>query len=179
MHVRVVPYDPAWPGQFAAEAQTLRAVFGAELLALHHIGSTSVPGLAAKPVIDILPVVRGIGRVDGLNAALQAIGYDGLGEYGIPGRRYFRKGGDDRTHQLHCFQAGDPEVARHLAFPAYLRAHPEVAADYGRLKATLAARFPEDIEGYMDGKDAFVKAAERDALTWYQRVGAGEERSWP
>jgi GrpB-like predicted nucleotidyltransferase (UPF0157 family) len=168
MHVRVVPYNGEWVSLFRQEAELLRPVFGDELVDIHHIGSTSVPRLAAKPIIDILPVVRHIERVDDRNDAMQALGYEPMGELGIPGRRYFRKGGDDRTHQVHAFQVDDlHNIERHLVFRDYLRAHPDVAAQYAALKIELSQRFPEDILGYSDGKDAFVKATERAALLWY------------
>jgi len=168
MNVRVVPYSSAWVGLFEQEAALLRGVFGDELVVIHHIGSTSVPGLQAKPIIDMLPLVRQIERVDGFNDAMRDLGYEAMGELGIPGRRYFRKGGDDRTHQAHVFQRDDPNVERHLAFRDYLRAHSAVAVEYGILKARLAQQFPQDIYGYMDGKDAFIKAAEREAVLWYR-----------
>ncbi len=168
MQVRVVPYNTEWVDLFEREAALIRGVFGEELLAIQHIGSTSVPGLQAKPIIDMLPLVRSIERVDSFNEAMRALGYEPLGEFGIAGRRYFRKGGYDRTHQAHVFQFDDPAVERHLAFRDYLRAHPQVAAQYGALKAELARQFPEDIEGYSNGKDALVKAIERDALLWYR-----------
>ena len=95
------------------------------------------------------------------------LGYECMGEFGIPGRRYFRKGGENRTHQIHVFAEADGRnVARHLAVRDYLRAHPQRAREYGALKAALAARYPEDIGAYCDGKDAFVRALERDALIW-------------
>lgn len=170
MHVRVVEHDPRWVEMFEQEAERLRAVFGDLLLAIHHIGSTSVPGLAAKPIIDMLPVVRDIAAVDALNDQMAALGYEAMGELGLPGRRYFRKGGDDRTHQLHAYQLDSRQsIDRHLAFRDYLRAHPAVAQAYGELKTGLAAQFPEDIYGYMDGKDQFVKQVERQALEWYQQ----------
>jgi GrpB-like predicted nucleotidyltransferase (UPF0157 family) len=172
MHVRVVHYCSEWALLFEQEAALIRGVSGDELVAIHHIGSTSVPGLQAKPIIDMLPVARQIEQVELFNEGMQALGYEALGEFGIPGRRYFRKGGDDRTHQAHVFQVGDPGVERHLAFRDYLRAHPEVAAEYGVLKAGLAQQFPEDINRYVDGKDAFVKAAEQEALRWYRARGA-------
>lgn len=91
-----------------------------------------------------------------------------MGEFGIPGRRYFRKGGDHRTHQLHVFQAGDRKnILRHLAVRDYLRACPAEREAYGALKRWLAGQYPEDIEGYCDGKDSFVRALERRALDWY------------
>jgi len=169
----VVEYDPEWPAMFEAEAKRLAGVFGANLLAIHHIGSTSVPGLKAKPIIDILPVVKDIAAVDGLMCKMAAIGYEGLGENGLPGRRYFRKGGDRRTHQIHAYAvSSESEIERHLAVPAYLRTHPGVAHEYRELKSRLAELYLEDIFGYMDGKDAFVKAMEKEALAWRRTLGA-------
>ncbi len=171
--VRVVPYQAGWPAMFREEAARLEAVFGPELIALHHIGSTSVPGLQAKPIIDMLPEVRDIEDVDGLNEALSRLGYQAWGEYGIAGRRYFSKGGEiHRTHQMHCFQHDNPGIERHIAFRDYLIAHPDEAEAYGRLKDALAQQFPTDIVGYMDGKDAFIKEMERKALAW--RAAAGQ-----
>lgn len=172
--VRVVPYDPAWPRQFLEEAERLQAVFGRELVDIHHIGSTSVPGLAAKPIIDILPVVRDIGVVDRFNGAMGEMGYEAKGELGLPGRRYFRRthvrdGFVCHSHHVHVYALGNPEIDRHLAFRDYLRANPEVARRYAELKQELARRFPRDIEGYMDGKDAFIKDVERTALAWWRR----------
>ncbi len=164
--VRVAPYDERWPALFAAEETRLSEVFGSLAAAIHHIGSTSVPGLAAKPIVDILVEVIDVGAVDGLGQAMSVLGYEAMGEFGLPGRRYFRKGGDQRTHQVHVFAAGSSEAVRHLAFRDYLRAHPEEAAAYGRLKTELARRHPTDIQAYMDGKDVFVKELEARALAW-------------
>ncbi len=169
-HIRVTAYNSAWPAAYEKEAQQIRKALDGLLVEIHHIGSTAVPGLMAKPVIDILPVVRDIEMVDARNPAMEALGYECMGEFGIPGRRYFRKGGNDRTHQVHVFAADSrEEINRHLAVRDYLRAHPNVAAEYGRLKAALAARFPEDIDGYCDGKDGFVKRLEAVALHWMQK----------
>ena len=171
MKVRVVQYNPEWPAMFAAGAAQLSAVFGHHLVAIHHIGSTSVPGLKAKPIIDILPVVDDITVVDKLTPEMAALGYEGLGEYGLPGRRYFRKGGDNRTHQVHAYDiTSAKEIGRHLAVRDYLRTHPAVAREYGELKELLARQYPEDITGYSNGKDAFVKALEREALEWRRRL---------
>lgn len=169
-NVEVLAYNPDWPAQFVHEAERLRPVFGAELIGLHHIGSTAVPGLKAKPVIDILPEVSDIRRVDALNPAMEMLGYTVRGELGIPGRRFFsRQIGDVRTQHVHVFERGSPEIERHLSFRDYLRAHPAAARRYGELKTELAARFPQDIQAYMDGKDAFIRQTERLALTWYRR----------
>jgi GrpB-like predicted nucleotidyltransferase (UPF0157 family) len=166
--VIVVPYDAAWPAAFEAEARAVAAAMGENLVAIHHIGSTSVAALHAKPVIDMLPVVADIAAVDRRAAAMQALGYEAMGEFGIAGRRYFRRdnAAGQRTHQVHAFQVGSPHIERHLAFRDYLRAHPAVAARYGALKSELAAAHPHDIEAYMDGKDAFIKETEAAALIW-------------
>lgn len=166
----VVPYDPTWVQAYQHEAAKIGALFGDELLATHHIGSTSIPGLSAKPVIDIMPVVRDITRVEAFNPGMIALGYEPRGENGIPGRRYFVKGGDaHRTHHVHVYEPDHPEVARHLDFRDYLIAHPDEAAAYGRLKAELAERFRNDILAYIDGKDAFIKEILRKAQDWRAR----------
>ncbi|MFG6117146.1 GrpB family protein [Halobacillus sp. MO56] len=167
--VEVVDYNKRWPEEFKKEAESLQDIMGSMLMYIHHIGSTSVAGLSAKPVIDIMPVVKKIEQVDQFNEAMEAIGYEAKGELGIPGRRYFRKGGDDRTHHVHVFQEGSPDIERHLAFRDYLRVHPEEAKAYGQLKTELARKFPNDIEAYMDGKDPFIKDRERRALVWYKK----------
>lgn len=168
-NIVVVPYDPVWPERFEQEAKAIKAILGDLLFELHHIGSTSVPGLAAKPVIDILPVVQDIKLVDSFNPQFEAIGYEPMGENGIPGRRFFRKGGaEHRSHHLHIFGKGNKTaIHRHLAFRDYLRAHPEIAKEYAFLKQSLAQKFPHDIDGYCDGKDAFIKHHEAIALDLY------------
>jgi GrpB-like predicted nucleotidyltransferase (UPF0157 family) len=128
----------------------------------------SVPQLDAKPIIDMMAVVRNIDRVDTYNSQMELIGYECMGEFGIPGRRYFRKGGDDRTHHVHVFEVNDNNVLRHLAFRDYLRTHRDDATRYASLKRELAEKFPNDIQAYMDGKDALVKDIEKKAVAWYQ-----------
>lgn len=166
-HIVVCDYTPSWEREYEREAARIAGVLGRNLKEIHHIGSTAVKGLKAKPVIDILPVVYRLDEVDGHRAQFEKLGYECLGEYGIPGRRYFRKGGDERTHQVHIFEHGNAmQILRHLAVRDYLRCHEEAAAAYGRLKAELARKYPYDIERYGDGKDAFVKALEEKALRW-------------
>lgn len=166
-HVTVTDYDPEWPREFAREAERLARVFGVNLAEIHHIGSTAVPGLAAKPVVDIMPVVYSLEAVDAARTGFERLGYEYLGEYGIPGRRYMRRGGDERTHQVHVFAVGNiVNITRHIAFRDYLCAHPDVRDEYAALKRALAARYPYDIEAYCDGKEAFVKRCEAAALAW-------------
>lgn len=170
-HIIVVDYDPCWEQQYLAEAKTIRAILGENCTALFHIGSTAVRGLKAKPIIDIMPVVCSIAAVDEKQGAFEEIGYEYLGEFGMAQRRYLRKGGDERTHQVHIFQETDRiNIERHLAVRDFLRAHSEIARQYGALKESLARRYPYDIEGYCDGKEAFVKDLEHQALRWKQNA---------
>lgn len=167
-HIIVSEYDPAWPLKYETEKEKIEAILEHNCIALYHIGSTSVPGLAAKPIIDIMAAVRSLEQADAAAEKFSRIGYEYLGEFGIPGRRYLRKGGDERTHQIHIFQADDRKnIERHLAFRDYLRTHEEERREYAALKKELARRFPYDIDGYCDGKEEFVRAMEKQALSQY------------
>ncbi|MFS0782189.1 GrpB family protein [Bacillus sp. 1P06AnD] len=166
--VEVRSYDARWVQHFSEEAEKLNLVFGDEIIDIHHIGSTSVPGLKAKPIIDIMPVVKDINKVDTYNNMMQEIGYEAKGENGIVQRRYFQKGGDYRSHHVHIYQVGSHEIKRHLAFRDYLKLHPNERELYGRLKETLARQFPDVIESYIKGKDYLIKEIELKALIWYE-----------
>jgi len=162
--IEVVPYDPDWPNLFRVEADRIVAVLGHEVVAIHHIGSTAIPGISAKPIIDMLVEVQDIKKIDDFNEEMIKRGYRPQGEFGIPGRRFFIKGGDaTRTHHIHTFQTGHPGIEQHLNFRDYMIAHPEEAQAYSRLKEELARRFPHDIEGYMAGKDGFIKEMDKKA----------------
>lgn len=169
--VDVVPYDALWSIMFGSEAEKLQRIFGDEVLEIYHIGSTSVVDLYAKPVIDLMPVSKDVSRIDRFNDAMETISYEAKGEYGIPGRRFFLKGGDDRTHHVHIFEAGSVHIGRHLAFRDYLREHAGEAASYSRLKLDLALRFPDDMDAYIEGKARFVQEIEQKALAWYREKG--------
>lgn len=168
MKVEVVPPNPKWAEEFEVESKQIILVMGENIIAIHHIGSTSIPGIYAKPVIDFLIEVKDICKTDEQSAAMVAIGYEAMGEYGLPGRRYFRKNSSPeiRTHNVHTYEVGSPEIARHLAFRDYMIAHPDAAWQYSELKRELARKYPQDIEGYMDGKDEFIKAMEKKALEY-------------
>ena len=167
MRVFVNKYDPNWAKMYEKEAKLIKDVFKEELLEIHHIGSTSVKGLKAKPIIDIMPLVKDIEKVDKFNDKMIKIGYEPMGEYGIPKRRYFRKGKAGRTHHVHVFEKDSTQAKRHLAFRDYLREHDKIAREYGDLKEKLAEKYPNDIESYMDGKNDFIKKYEKLALDWY------------
>jgi len=169
MRVVVVEHDPAWRDEFEEESQRIARVLGDRVLRLHHIGSTAIPGIFAKPVIDLLMEVENIVELDANSGAMEGLGYESMGEFGIPGRRYFRRNNavGDRTHQVHAFESRSPEIIRHLAFRDYMIAHWSEAQAYGDLKRNLAREFPEDIQGYMKGKDPFIKEHEARALVWW------------
>nr|WP_198520896.1 GrpB family protein [Alteribacter populi] len=165
--VIVVDYNSSWKEDFQKEAEKLTAVFGRQFMNIHHIGSTSVEGLAAKPIIDILIEVRDLNGVDVFNQSMKQLGYVARGENGIPGRRYFYKGeGKSRSHHIHVFQEGSEQVERHLAFRDYLREHRKESLRYAELKKNLSRRFPTDIESYLKGKVRFVEELERKAVYW-------------
>lgn len=139
MNITVVNYNPNWEKNYINEQQLIRQILKNELVECFHIGSTSVPNLKAKPIIDILLVVNNINKLDNYSFYFENIGYEIMGEFGIIGRRYFRKGGDNRTHQIHAFQYDNiQEIERHLAFRDYLRQNPKISKEYGELKSKLA-----------------------------------------
>ena len=166
--VEVSPYNNRWSSMFDKEANVLREIFGSQIVEIHHIGSTSVKGLNAKPVIDIMPVVKIIHKVDLFNEEMKKSGYEPVGENGLAGRRFFQKGGNNRSHHIHVYQLGNPEIDRHLAFRDYLREHLIVATQYGNLKEKLSQQFPSDIGSYIAGKEQLIVEIEHKALSWYR-----------
>lgn len=167
-HITVVNYDPEWPSKYVRERDYITEILKENCISIYHIGSTSVPGLAAKPIIDIMAVVRSLEKVDTVAEKFSEIGYEYLGEFGITGRRYLRKGGDERTHQIHIFQADDwNNIGRHLAFRDYMHTHEKERNEYAKIKKDLAQKFPYDIDGYCDGKENFVREMEERALAQY------------
>ncbi|MFJ7931392.1 GrpB family protein [Peribacillus sp. NPDC096448] len=172
--VEVVPYKKEWPKLFHDECQKLQDIFGPEMMNSYHIGSTSIPAIHAKPIIDILAVVKDVECVADFNKEMEGIGYDAMGENGMAGRRFFRKGGDERTHHIHMFQEGHEEISRHLAFRDYLLSHPDEAQKYSRLKQRLAAEFPMDIKGYVNGKNDFIKKVDEKAKDWAASLNEGD-----
>ena len=177
--IEVIEYDPSWPELFEVEAKQIQRALGPNCVAVHHIGSTAIPELSAKPVIDILPVVRNIQEVDNTTKAMESLGYEAKGENGIAFRRFFQKGGNLRTHHVHVYQEGDPEISRYLKFRDWMRTHPADAKKYGQLKAELAKKFPHDILQYCNGKDAFVASIDaKDGFDGWRMVKALTDREW-
>lgn len=168
--VEVQPYNDQWITKFEEEAVQLQNVFGSQIQKIHHIGSTAVKGLQAKPIIDMMIEVYDINLIVTYHAQMIAIGYKPKGENGIDKRRYFQKGGDNRTHHVHIFEIGSPDIVRHLAFRDYLRTHGDIAKMYGDFKERLSRSFPFDSKSYGKHKDPLVKVIERQALEWYRKM---------
>jgi GrpB-like predicted nucleotidyltransferase (UPF0157 family) len=161
-------HSAQWAPAFESEASAILEALSDLSIELHHIGSTAIPNIVAKPVIDVLGIVPTLEELDACTPRLSVLGYESLGEFGIPGRRYFRKDAADgvRTHQLHAFAVGSPEIQRHLDFRDYLRAFPADAAAYAALKRDLARRCGSDTTAYSDGKTEFIRDVERRAAAW-------------
>ena len=168
--VALSPHDPQWTARAGSLIEALQAAAPDALTALNHIGSTAVPGLAAKPVIDLLGEAEGLAAIDAARPGLEALGWRWRGENGAAGRRYFTLDDPEtgeRAAHLHGHAAGDPMIAWHLAFRDRLRAEPETAAAYGREKARCAALQPGDSGAYAACKKA-----------WTDRVAGEAVRGW-
>ena len=161
--VEVVSYNPNWKEMYKEESEKIKNILNDIIIDIHHIGSTAIPGIKAKPVIDILVEVEDIEEVDQYNHKMKELGYEVMGEYGIPKRRFFRKGGNNRTHHIHIFQVGNEEIERHINFKEYLIAHPDKAREYSKLKEKLANKYTYDVENYINGKSDFIKEIDRKA----------------
>ena len=153
--VEFVPYDLNWTTQFTEEATKIKTALGENCIIIHHIGSTSVPGLAAKPVLDIMPVVQDITQVN--VAGLEAIGYVNRGELGMPFRIYMHKGAPQHSHHLHIWEQGNPEIEKHLMFRDYLINHMDARQRYATIKEQLASQYRNEHRTYTTLKDQFIK----------------------
>ena len=165
--VVVGPYDPRWPKFFEEERVRIERAIGPWVEEIEHVGSTAVPGLAAKPVIDVMVGVGSLEDSPAIVGRLEAIGYEYVPEFErqMPSRRYFRKLREGRrTHQIHLVERSNLEWwDRHVLFRDHLRAHPDIANEYARLKYELARRFRDDREAYTRAKTEFISEVVRSA----------------
>jgi GrpB-like predicted nucleotidyltransferase (UPF0157 family) len=168
---RICQYDPSWPTLADIFALDLRKL-GNGVAAVHHIGSTAIPGLIARPVIDLLPVVDCMDWLDERRGRLETLGYEWLGENGIEGRRFcIGRGIGGVAVHAHFFKAGSPQIVRHLAFRDYLRVHPEWAIEYARQKRRAIEAANGDRHAYQAAKSEWMMTAEIHAMAWFSGSG--------
>ena len=157
--VKVVAYHPKWAEYFRQEKEILFQIMGPKLLDIRHIGSTSIPAMPAKPIVDILAAVKTLSDVETFREDLVRIGYEDKGNGDVPGRRYFVKGAEEkRTHHLNFCEMNSLFWTSHVAFRDYLERHADAAKQYAALKRALAAKFPSDRPAYTAGKEEFVRS---------------------
>jgi GrpB-like predicted nucleotidyltransferase (UPF0157 family) len=156
--ITVVDYDPAWPAIFESLRERIASSLGPLARRIEHVGSTSVPGLAAKPIVDIDTVIRSLGDLPAVIERLEAIGYSHRGEIqgGPPGCEAFDRPADAPVHHLFACTEDNDQLHKHLAFRDYLRTHPEARDEYVVLKRSLAVRFSHDRLGYTESKSEFI-----------------------
>ena len=168
--VRLLPHDPRWAEQASVEASRILRAIWPSVNEMHHVGSTAVPGIAAKPIIDLVGVAPELATIEAARPKLEALGYAWHGEYGLEGRRFCTltdpASGLRRFH-LHCYAVGDHSIRRHLAFRDYLRARPDQAEAYQAMKRGCAEKHPDDSHAYTECKDRWIKRVEADALKYY------------
>ncbi|MEP3047305.1 MAG: GrpB family protein [Roseibium sp.] len=168
MKVELSEFQRHWRSAYEYEADLIKEALGENLLEIHHIGSTAIPRMLSKPIIDMVGGVNSLEECDSDSGKLGRLGYNAMGEYGIPGRLYFRKTDKDgkRSHHLHIFEYGSPDILRHLVIRDYLIAHPDIASDYADRKRKLVQEHAGDWNGYVDGKQEFASDIEKVALEW-------------
>jgi GrpB-like predicted nucleotidyltransferase (UPF0157 family) len=167
--VELKPHDPNWATAAERESERLASALGDTLVRVHHIGSTSIPGVVAKPVLDLIPVVRTPEALDAARPLLEALGYQWWGEYGLPGRRYLSlvdSATGKRLVQLHCYQEGSAEITRHLAFRDYLRTRPDLVAEYEVVKLRCLEAHSDSSHDYSTCKGDWIRRVEAEALAW-------------
>jgi GrpB-like predicted nucleotidyltransferase (UPF0157 family) len=163
--VELHAHDPAWVRAARLESDRLATVLGENLVRVEHVGSTAVPAIWAKPTIDLMPLVRDVARVD--SKAIEALGYDWRGEFGLSGRRYCTLTKmEKRLFNVHIFEDGSAHAVRMIAFRDYLRAHRHEARDYEAVKKQAAAQHATDTLAYNDAKSDWLQDCERRALAW-------------
>lgn len=157
-HTLVVPHNPLWPQSFQPEAAALKTIFGDYALTIQHIGSTAIPGLSAKPVVDILITTPDLDEIDTLDDRMLEHGYVAGGEFGLPHHRFFCKGNDTAClHHVHVYEPHHPSVNQYLLFRDYVSTHVDTAKAYEALKIDLAKRYPHDRTKYTQGKNEFIQ----------------------
>lgn len=167
----VVEYDPGWPGNFGDRSRALREALGPVARRIDHVGSTAVPGIAAKPVIDIQLSVQDLAPEEAYRTPLERLGYRLLLDNPDRSKRFFDGPADGPATHLHVRRVGSFDEQLNLLFRDYLRTHPADAREYARVKRELAGRFRDDRPGYVRAKEPTVWAVLRSAHDWAQSAG--------
>jgi GrpB-like predicted nucleotidyltransferase (UPF0157 family) len=154
--VALFPYNIVWKCMYEEEKELLQAILGDNIIDIQHVGSTSIPGMIAKPIIDVAIAIEKFENAFVNIKPIENLGYEYKGEFGIPRRHYFVKG-DPRTHHIHMVEIESPDWINQILFRDYLIKHPKSSKAYADLKMELAKRFPVDREAYTDGKAPFIK----------------------
>lgn len=179
----VSDYDPNWPTLFEQERSRIENTLGAFASVIEHVGSTAVPGLPSKPIIDLLVGVPSLEEArQRCIGPLEALGYIYMPEYGswLPGELFFRKGPPGPwTHHVHLMEPSDPRWETRLVFRDYLRAHPQAARAYADIKRALASSSHDDIEAYRTGKTRFVEDTTAKARAWRAAAAKSPAASSP
>lgn len=157
-HIIVVPYDPKWPEEFEAIKLEIEEKLGNLIIGIEHVGSTSVIGLSAKPIIDLDVIIPDYSVFDKVINKLKEIGYNYQGDLGIKEREAFFYDGKPhlQTHNLYVCPKNSRELHRHITFRNYLREHPDAVKKYGQIKMEGAKLYPSDIDKYLDHKTPFI-----------------------
>jgi len=169
--MRTMPYDERWPQRFQREADALREALGDLVADVHHIGSTSVPGLDAKPIIDVQISVASFDPLDAFRVPLESLGFCFRADNPDLNKRYFREPPGTRRTHIHVFRAGSWSEQIALLFRDYMRAHDENARRYAELKYRLTAQSRDDRRGYTASKSPFIWETMAKAHRWSQRTG--------
>jgi GrpB-like predicted nucleotidyltransferase (UPF0157 family) len=156
--VRLVPHDPAWSAEFRRERVRIATAIGERAIAIEHVGSTAIPGIHAKPVLDILVAIADLREANALEPAMQLLGYDFPGDIGIVGERLFGRGPEILTHLVHVVQACGPKWSEYLRFRDSLRADPDLAVQYDEVKRALARQYPDERAKYTEAKGKFIQS---------------------
>ncbi|MDP3641368.1 MAG: GrpB family protein, partial [Alphaproteobacteria bacterium] len=154
---QISDYDPKWIQLFEKELLLLHSIFGEVALIIHHIGSTAIPGIKAKPIIDILITTNSIHAIDNFDDQMEQSDYVIGGEFGLVGRRFYCKGDDQHCHfHVHVYEATHPSVEKYLLFRNYMINHPNDAKDYESLKTDLATKYPNNRTLYTQSKGEYI-----------------------
>ena len=166
----VVPYDSRWPERYESERAVLSGIFGDTALDIQHFGSTSIEGMTAKPIIDIIVAVADINAVDTFNEAMRGRGFIPRGEHGIPGRRYFVRldeDGENHLTHVHVYEMSNEHVTDELMFRDYLRINRAAFNDYERVKLVAARQYRHEPAAYTDAKHDCVMLIMDKARAYY------------